>query len=304
MKDREIISKFGLLSGDGQIILLTTESLGPVRSAQTVVLIHPESATMRSLIRFICALAILAVCSAQSNAEFAIINTYDRGHYNNNGLHNEGDYNYETGQSDLYHSFFAFDLTGITGNVVITEAHLLLYNPATGYAGEPGSSETLTIYDYTSSIDSLSSAHGNGETGDAAGVAIFQDLGSGSVPGSNFGTQNVSSDANSTPGIDKYVRIDLNAAALSALNSALNNAVNKKIVFGGSLGVENTVDNYVFGDSGTSNPADGRTTISLTTTPLASIATPEPASLLTLGAGFIGLAGFVRRRNRRAAAAA
>ena len=180
--------------------------------------------------------------------------------------------NYLTGAAGMqFHSFFAFDLSGVTGP--FSAAQLSLFNPLNGYDGlNANATETLTIYDFSSSIPTLLNGTG--------GLGAYNDLGSGTV----LGTTTVSAANNNS-----FVTVNLNAAGVAAFNAAGTG----QIVLGGSLG--SSPGGFVFGFSGAES-----TGVDLTPGgPVA--AAPAPPTLLAglFGIGVAGLGGVVRRLRRR-----
>jgi hypothetical protein len=174
-------------------------------------------------------LAAASCVAAPSNAFFAYtegstsllvvtdVDTYnrsslDRGWYSQLGEHQPGNTNYivgfcatsdECGGDDLVrNNFFAFDLEGITGNVLSATLFLDVPSP-NGYISA-ASSLIYTLYDVNTDIPSLFNGTG--------GVAAFNDLGSGIL----FGTHVATNDQEGS-----VIGIPLNAAALSALSEAI-----------------------------------------------------------------------------------
>jgi hypothetical protein len=144
-------------------------------------------------------------------------------------IHNPSSTNYIAG--DLsgmeYRDFFVFDLSGVSGTIV--NAALDIENPPGGYVSADGS-ETWTVYDVNvTSIANLVGAIDN--------ATSFNDIGSGT----SYGSANVVWTGVTTP-----VNVNLNASAVSALNSAIGGqfALGGRVTTIGALG-----DEYVFGGS-------------------------------------------------------
>jgi hypothetical protein len=107
-------------------------------------------------------------------------------------------------------NFFVFDLTGLAGN--ITGATLRAFNPSTGFSSPQGT-ETFTLFDVSTSLDTLTTL--------AGGTAAFADLGTGAPLGSVTVTSTVA---------NTVVEVTLNAQGIAYLNS-----VNGRIALGGAL---------------------------------------------------------------------
>ena len=214
----------------------------------------------------------LVLIAFSARLQAGVINTSDRGWYNENGIHNPSNDNYIAGINETslnFHNFFTFDLSSVSGPV--TSASFTVYTHDITGAG------TYTLYDFTSNISNLTSGTG--------GVAAFNDLGTGTSYGSIALT---TSDGYSLK------TITLNAAGLAALNANIGGT----FVFGGEFG--STDGLYSFGFSGSENPGDGNTSLEYQSGSSPS-AVPEPASMITLAAGAIGMLGF-RMRKRKVAA--
>ena len=122
----------------------------------------------------------------------------DSGWYRD-GFHITSNENYIVGSigGRTYHNFFVFDLEPQT----YTDAKLRLYNPTNG-TFTADAYETLVLHEVTTSISDLVSS--------TSSVAIFNDLGSGVVYGSEvIGATDVGT----------YIDFDLNPTALAAINS-------------------------------------------------------------------------------------
>jgi hypothetical protein len=231
------------------------------------------------MLTFMLRLCVVCVLVAGVPARAATIDATDSGWYNVSGTHLAQIDNYIVGAGNgtLYHNFFVFDLTGVTGLVV--SASLELYNPDNalpalkGYIS-PDATETYTLYDVSTPIATVQASNVG-----AAGQAVYNDLGSGV----DFGQATVSAADNGS-----IVSIVLNAAGLDALNAALGGqfALGGALTTLGGAGTE-----YVFGFSvGIGNPDVRRLVIETTS------AVPEPALLLLLGPA---IAVALRRRARR-----
>jgi hypothetical protein len=225
---------------------------------------------------FLFVLAAVLPFSGVQQAEAATILTHvDRGWYADFGSHSTSNENYLTGRyfGTDYRSFFVFDLSGVTET--ITSATLKLWNPSSppnteaGFSS-PDASETLALYDVSTSTASL--------TGGTGGVSAFTDLGSGT----SFGSTTISAADNGS-----FVTITLNASALSALNSA-----------GGLFSIGGALTTL----SGSSNQNaflwthefPVASTLELETT----TALPTPGTLALFGISFVSMLVNLRRRKK------
>jgi hypothetical protein len=229
--------------------------------------------------RFVTSVALACLATAAPCAATTItLDALDSGFYNASGTHTPSNENYLTGmfngQEDR--SFFLFDLSGVSGTV--QSATLRLFNPEVsqflhGYVS-PDATETLNLYDVTTSAAAI--------TGNAAGVAGFNDLGSGTL----YGTRVVSAADNGT-----VIEIVLSGAALTDLNAA-----NGLFLFGGALGtLAGPSDQYVFGFSMATFVSNHTRQLVLDVTPTSEV--PEPSTLALCCAGAMGL--LTRRRAGR-----
>lgn len=183
-----------------------------------------------------------------------VIQASKTGWYQDTGLHDASNSNYLTGfcgSSDSclgidrdYRSFFAFDLSNVSGSIL--SASLSIGNPTDGFISTEASL-ILNIFEVVTSFDEVVASHFDA-------VDIFADLGDGTL----FGSYTATSADNGT-----HVPIDLNSAALMALNEAIGS----NIIFGGAVGPQGVTN------------------------------VPAPASLALLGLGLLGLHMSNRRRR-------
>ncbi|MBX9581571.1 MAG: hypothetical protein K2X87_14820 [Gemmataceae bacterium] len=219
------------------------------------------------------AAAAVAALAVAAPAPAATLNTFERGWYDSTGFHDPANDNYISGQlsGTEYHDFFVFDLTGVSGP--LTSASVTAFNP--DFNNDSGGGPlTFTLYDYTGSITDLINGTG--------GVAAFADLGSGTALGSV-----VVSDADD----GAFVTVSLNAAGLAYLNANLGG----EVAIGGALAPLDFVGfQYVYGFSGSGDPADGNTFLTFDT----GAAVPAPAGLVLLAAAapVLGLRRALRRK--------
>ncbi len=236
-------------------------------------------------------LAALLVCATAQNAAAISIDATDRGWYGNDGSHSQPAQptfpdivNYLTGDCrgatcrggtingiEEFRSFFIFDLSGVTAPIV--SATLRLLNPGgtpqfpnnVGFFSDTGS-ETYLVNEVSTAIASLLAGTG--------GVAVFDDLGSGTP----FGSITATSAVNGT-----FVEINLNSAAIAALNLASD-----LFAFGGTITTLNGIPDEETLFAFSSN--------NLSDTQLEVTVVPEPSTVLLLAAG-IALLGALRTRR-------
>ncbi len=233
-------------------------------------------------------LAALLVCATAPNAAAATIDATDRFWYGNDGTHPQPAQpqfpdivNYVAGDCrgatcldvgiDEFRNFFVFDLSGVTAPIVAATLRLHntdgtnLFPNNVGFFSDTGS-ETYLVSEVSTAISSLLAGTG--------GVAVFDDLGSGTP----FGSITATSAVNGT-----FVEIALNSAAIAALNLASD-----LFAFGGAITTLNGVpdEETLFAFSGNN----------LSDTQLEVTVVPEPSTVLLLAAG-IALLGALRTRR-------
>jgi hypothetical protein len=151
------------------------------------------------------------------------INAIDSGSIRSDGTHTATNNNYVVGQTATspvaameVRNYTTFVLPATTPTIL--GAELRLVNPAGSY-NSPDPAETYTLYDVSATAQALDATR---LVGDATGIAIHGDLGSGTV----FGSRVVSAADNNTT-----VAITLNAAGVAALNAAIGSTIS----LGGAL---------------------------------------------------------------------
>lgn len=189
--------------------------------------------------------------------------TVNAGWFDATGFHDGNSTNYITGSTGLagFHggrlrSFFVFDLSGLSGQVVSADLSLQSY----GGAGGPN---TLTLYDVSTPPATLA-ATANGAT------QIFDDLGSGTSLGAV---------AVPDPTVSQ-ITVPLSAAGLTAVQSRLGGT----LAVGGDYAPGATTQQNVFESTGGGNgPGDSHplTDVQLTVTMAPSPTTTAPAPTTT-----------------------
>lgn len=223
-------------------------------------------------------IVLLASSASPSRAGFVQINSVERGFYTSTGSHTPGSDNYSVGSSDAWRNFLVFDLTSIDPGETILSASVRLLNPTADWFTNAA---TYSLFDVSTPISTL--------TDGTAGVAAFNDLGSGTLLGSQVipaGSGIIDPLASGLP-----VVVTLNATAVAALNASIGGV----IAFGGRL--DSPTASYAFGFTGSGNPADGGTflRIELQSAPVI----PEPNTVIAFSIGLVCLVGFVAVRGRR-----
>ncbi len=210
------------------------------------------------------ALGVVAItASAQAQV---VIDTTDRGWYDNTGFHDPANDNYGVGNASriTVRNWFVFDLSTI--DVEIVALQLMAWNPVFGFISEDAF-ETYVNYDVTTNLTDLVDGLG--------GVPAYDDLGSGTVYASYEASK---ADDGTT------VVINLNAAAVADANAAagglwgIGGAITT-LIKGGDL-------EYFFGFTGGGNNADTQLVVTLI---------PAPGVLALLG--LAALVGPTRRRE-------
>lgn len=235
----------------------------------------------------LCAALSCAALSSMvaSNAAATAIDSFDNGWYSQaNNASNDftaGVSNINVGWNNVtgatYRNWLAFDLSAFAGQN-ITSATLTFYGGNGDYAS-PKASETLGLFDYTGSINSL--------LGNQTGVGIYNDLGTGV----SYGQTAVSGPLGS-------FSITLTPAAIAAMNAAAGSALDQRFVIGGSLLSVASVhdgdnwysDGQLFRITGPQSALQRAAFLDVQATSV-----PAPA-VLTLLLSALGALGFARRK--------
>jgi hypothetical protein len=196
------------------------------------------------------------------------------GWFASNGQHTSGNNNYEIGDIEtpgfLLRDFATFTLPLPGAGQKFVAATLTI---PTNTVSTSDPSETATFFDVSTSASTLNASH---SSGDSAGLAAYNDLGSGTI----FGSQVYF--PSDPPGSSI---ITLNSAALDAMNAAVPGS---SFSIGGAVTSLDAVDNIEIIYTGAVGPFHQ---LALTTGPA-----PEPGSAVMLG--MIAAVFTARRKGR------
>jgi hypothetical protein len=223
---------------------------------------------MNKFITGIMFLSMLLVVNVE--ADTITLNAIDSGWYSPKGEHFSGNQNYAVGGNSELRNFFVFDLLTVSG--IITSAALQINS------GGVGGSDTYTLYDVSTDIARLREDH-NPQIPSPYAPDIYSDIGSGDVYGSI-----VIEERNW-----QMINVSMNSVATTAINSAVGGL----FAIGGSYPV-NTAS-YAFFSSGSN--LNRRLILETEQVPVAPV--PEPATIILMGAGVLGLIGASRKKAKR-----
>jgi len=227
--------------------------------------------------------AVLLSVIGGGRANAAQIQSFDSGWYTNSGF-TAGVNNINVGSSNLsgaiYHNWLAFNLAGLAAQTV-TGATLTFYGG--NGVNTSSTSETLGLFDYTGSINSLIADS-------QFNVGIYTDLGDGN----GYGTAAVPS------GTIQQFSVILSQDAIAGLNAAAHNLSDNRFVIGGSLlSISGPFANEqlfaIFGPQAALTPA------AVLTLETSVAAVPEPATWAMMILGFAGVAFVAYRRKSTSA---
>jgi hypothetical protein len=209
-------------------------------------------------------------------ADLFAVNATNWGWVSNNGQHIAGNTNYEIGDTEttglFLRDFATFTLPTLNAQFNFVSATLTI---TTGTVSTSDPSETATFFDVSTPASTLGPGFGFSQ-GSSTGMAVYADLGSGTVFGSQVYFPSDSPAGSKT--------ITLNSAALDAMNAARGSGFS----IGGAVTSLDAVDNIELIYIGSFGPAPQLTL----TTGLA----PEPESAVVLG---MIAAVFTSRRKSR-----
>jgi Bacterial pre-peptidase C-terminal domain len=166
----------------------------------------------------------------------SLVNASDSGYIAGDGSHTQGNNSYATGLATgtEYRNYGSFAIASDLPNILSAELRML--NPSnSSFPGfeyvSPDPTETYTLFDVSATPSELDTTR---LPGDAIGIGLFADLGTGS----SFGLRTVSSADNGTT-----ISIPLNAAGLAALNAGRGQTIS---IGGAVTTLQGTSDQFFF----------------------------------------------------------
>jgi len=225
-----------------------------------------------------CAVLFSVIGGGAANA--GQMQSFDSGWYTNSGF-TAGVNNINVGSSNLsgaiYHNWLAFNLAGLATETV-TGATLTFYGG--NGVNTSSTSESLGLFDYTGSINSLISDS-------QFNVGIYTDLGDGN----SYGTAVVPNGA-----IQQFTVL-LSQQAIADLNAAAHNQSDTRFAIGGSLlSISGPfADEQLFAIFG---PQTALTPAAFLDLQTVATAVPEPSTWAMMLLGFGGMIMAFRRKQR------
>ena len=230
----------------------------------------------------------ITILSSYTQAETIALDVFDQGAYNSGfgfDSHFPNETKAGTGQTTyirsdnpgavyrhFHNAFFVFDLTSIIDNVYSANLEIELHD-----YNSRDASESIVLYDVTTPIDVLV----------AGGRHLWNPIGIDLETGNEYGSATIRQ-----TDIASIISIQLSDTAIFDLNSSFGGffavGVHSTTSDNPQPGLYNT-DYISFGEQG-----DGVQQLVLETTPV-----PEPSTLILLGTGLLGLAGWGRKKFRK-----
>ena len=234
---------------------------------------------IKSILSIIFTLAILLGYINSSFAAIVTITAHDRGFWDDSGWSDRSTsapYDYHVGITNNMgeqNNYVLFDLQGYSGMEVVSASVSYYQNLLGMYVTSP---RDLTLYDINTQYSDLSAS---GSGGWAPGQAIFNDLQSGQM----LGSQAV---YNTYPNWQS-INVTLNSAGLADINANLGSLYG----IGGTCNSCYLSTDYLLGASS----LDGQAVLTLELEPISAV--PVPAAVWLFGSGLFGLVGVARRKN-------
>jgi hypothetical protein len=164
----------------------------------------------RLLLGMVCCVVWQVCCTAQGTV--VSLNAMTQGRFRSDGMHNGGNYNTSTAYSApfRYNSFFVFDLANWEGTVDSATLYLTLDMFTYADINPPvNPSLTFDVFDASTPVSALDATYG---PGNAAGIAIHNELGSGNIYATKTATAS---------NVGTVLAIPLSAQALADIQAGL-----------------------------------------------------------------------------------